>query len=161
MTTQLMAQGNAGIVDVEGARLRYRIEGRGQPCLVVGLSIFYSRVFSQQLREHLQLAMADLRESAAASHPSFTPDRISIDTYADDIEQVRQTLGLTVRDRSFHFRRHRAGVRPPVSGACARHGSDRGYSASVGRRPWRRRPALGGRGIRGAKRRSWLASWLS
>jgi proline iminopeptidase len=52
------------------------------------------RVFSQELCQHLQLVFVDLRHFAAASDPSFTPDRISSDTYADDIEQVRQTLGL-------------------------------------------------------------------
>src|SRR5262245_25356058 len=36
MTSQTLAEDNAGILDVEGARLGYRIEGRGQPCLVVG-----------------------------------------------------------------------------------------------------------------------------
>jgi proline iminopeptidase len=94
MTTQGMARDDAGVVDVEGAQLRYRIEGRGQPCLVVGSSIVYPRVFSQELREHLQLAFADLRHCAGVSDPSFAPDRISIDTYADDIERVRQALGL-------------------------------------------------------------------
>jgi proline iminopeptidase len=94
MTTPRMAPDEAGIVEVEGAHLGYRIEGRGQPCLVVGSSIYYPRVFSQALRQHLQLVFVDLRHFAAASDPSFTPDRISSDTYADDIEQVRQTLGL-------------------------------------------------------------------
>jgi proline iminopeptidase len=94
MTTPRMAPDKAGIVEVEGAHLGYRIEGRGQPCLVVGSSIYYPRVFSQALRQHLQLVFVDLRHFAAASDPSFTPDRISSDTYTDDIEHVRQTLGL-------------------------------------------------------------------
>ena len=93
MTTQSTAQDNVDIVEVEGAHLRYRIEGDGQPCLVVGSSIYYPRVFSQDLREHLQLIFVDLRHFAA-SDPSFTPDRISVGTYADDIERVRQTLRL-------------------------------------------------------------------
>jgi proline iminopeptidase len=93
VTTQSTAQDNVDIVEVEGAHLRYRIEGDGQPCLVVGSSIYYPRVFSQDLREHLQLIFVDLRHFAA-SDPSFTPDRISVGTYADDIERVRQTLRL-------------------------------------------------------------------
>jgi proline iminopeptidase len=94
MTTQGMAQDSAGIVEVEGARLRYRIEGHGQPCLVVGSAICYPRVFSPELREHLQLVFVDLRHFAASADPSLTPDRITIGTYADDIERVRRTLGL-------------------------------------------------------------------
>src|SRR4029453_445043 len=82
-----------GIVEVEGAQLAYRIEGHGQPCLVVGSSIYYPRVFSQDLRSHLQLVFVDLRHFAA-SDPSFSPDRISIETYPDDIEHVSQTLEL-------------------------------------------------------------------
>lgn len=93
MTTETLAEDKAGIVEVEGARLGYRIEGDGQPCLVVGSSIYYPRVFSQELREHLQLVFVDLRHFAT-SDPSFSPDRISIDTYADDIEHVRQILDL-------------------------------------------------------------------
>lgn len=38
MTEQRTAQPNAGIVEVEGAQLRYLIEGNGRPCIVVGSS---------------------------------------------------------------------------------------------------------------------------
>jgi pimeloyl-ACP methyl ester carboxylesterase len=94
MTTQSMTQGDTCIVEVEGFRLRYRIEGHGLPCLVVGSAICYPRVFSQELREHLQLVFVDLRHFAASADPSFSPSGISIETYADDVERVRQTLGL-------------------------------------------------------------------
>jgi proline iminopeptidase len=80
-------------VEVEGAHLRYQIEGHGQPCLVVGSSICYPRVFSQDLRKHLQLVFVDMRHFAA-SNPTFTPDQISIETYTDDVERVRKALGL-------------------------------------------------------------------
>jgi proline iminopeptidase len=93
MRAATLAGDKAGMVEVEGARLGYRAEGRGQPCLVVGSSMYYPRVFSQDLREHLQLIFVDLRHFAA-SDPSFSPDRISMETYPNDIEQVRQTLGL-------------------------------------------------------------------
>jgi proline iminopeptidase len=60
---------------------------------VLGSIAYYSRVFSQALREHLQLIFVDLRHFAP-SDPTFSPDQISIDTYAADIERVRQVLGL-------------------------------------------------------------------
>ena len=41
----------------------------------------------------MQLVFVDLRHFAA-SDASFSPDRISIDSYADDIEHVRRTLDL-------------------------------------------------------------------
>jgi proline iminopeptidase len=87
------APDDSGFVEVDGARLQYRIEGHGQPCMVVGSSAYYSRVFSQALREHLRLVFVDLRHFAVGD-PSFSTDRITIQTYADDIEQARQTLGL-------------------------------------------------------------------
>ena len=91
---QSTARNKAGITEVEGFHLRYRIEGHGLPCLVVGSAICYPRVFSQELRAHLQLVFVDLRHFAASADPSFSPSRITIDTYADDIEGIRQTLGL-------------------------------------------------------------------
>lgn len=99
MTTQNAAQEGVGIVAVSGTRLRYRIEGHGEPCLVVGSSVYYPRVFSQDLRRHLQLVFVDLRHFIDPQHflsadPSFSPHLISIDTYADDVERVRQALAL-------------------------------------------------------------------
>jgi len=149
VTTQDMAQDDAGIVHVDGAQLRYRIEGRGQPCLVVGSSVCYPRVFSQQLREHLRLAFADLRHFAeprhfASSDPPLSPDRISIDTYADDIERVRQALGLgemVVIGHSVHgvialeyARRHPGHVLGVVAIGAFPRGSDE-YPAA-GERLW-------------------------
>src|SRR5262249_56483249 len=67
--------------------------GRGPPCLVVGSSVYYPRVFSQGLRARLQLIFLDLRHFAVTD-PAFTPDHLTLDTYADDIEQARQTLNL-------------------------------------------------------------------
>jgi proline iminopeptidase len=89
VTAQPAGRSDASVVAVDGARLAYRIEGQGQPCLVLGLP----RVFSGALRERLQLVFVDLRHSAP-SDPSFRPDQISIETYADDIEQIRRALAL-------------------------------------------------------------------
>jgi proline iminopeptidase len=93
MTTQPSTPAGAGSLDVEGARLAYRIEGTGPPCLVIGSVDCYARVFSEELRRHLQLAFVDLRHFAP-SEPTLAPDRITIDTYAVDIETFRRTLGL-------------------------------------------------------------------
>lgn len=92
-TTQTVTGDSAGVVAVEGAQLGYRLEGHGQPCLVVGSSVYYPRVFSQGLRQQLQLVFVDLRHFAA-SDPRFQLEQISIETYPDDIERVRQLLGL-------------------------------------------------------------------
>lgn len=60
---------------------------------MVGSAVFYPRVFSGRLREHARLAFVDLRHFAD-SDPSLELDRISITTYADDIEHLRKTLDL-------------------------------------------------------------------
>lgn len=93
MKSEIPAGDKTGTVGVEGAQLRYRIEGRGQPCLVIGSSIYYPRVFSEELRSHLRLVFVDLRHFAVCD-PAFSSDRISIETYCDDIEQVRRILEL-------------------------------------------------------------------
>jgi proline iminopeptidase len=93
MSTKSVAPEHTGVVEVKGAHLPYRVEGYGQPCLVVGSSLYYPRTFSPGLREHLQLVFVDLRHFAA-SDPSFEPGQISVETYADDVEQVRRTLEL-------------------------------------------------------------------
>jgi hypothetical protein len=59
LRTQSIAQDDERIVKVDGARLRYRIEGHGEPCPVVGSSVCYPRMFSPGLREGLQPVFAD------------------------------------------------------------------------------------------------------
>ena len=82
-----------GTVAVDGSRLQVRIEGTGEPMLVVGSAVFYPRVFSRDLREQFRLVFVDLRHFAPLDDPAMV-DQLSIETYADDIEHVRQTLAL-------------------------------------------------------------------
>ena len=93
MSAEPAGRRDAGLLEVDGARLAYRIEGQGQPCLVLGSVGYYSRVLSPQLRDRLQLVFVDLRHFAA-SDPGFSPDQISIDLYAADVERARRALGL-------------------------------------------------------------------
>jgi proline iminopeptidase len=84
---------DVGVVQVEGAQLRYSIEGQGTPVLVVASAVFYPRIFSRHLRDDLRLVFADLRHFGI-SDGSFPVERISIDTIAADIERVRESLDL-------------------------------------------------------------------
>ena len=83
----------SGTIAVEGAKLEYRIQGSGPTCLVIGSSIYYPRTFSDDLRERLRLVFVDLRHFAPtdADHEA---DLITLDTYAEDVEQVRRKLEL-------------------------------------------------------------------
>ena len=88
-----------GTISVEGARLQYVVEGSGTPCLVIGSATYYPRTFSQQLRNHLELHFVDARHFASAdpsdaAHAAYAADQVTFSTYADDIERVRQALGL-------------------------------------------------------------------
>ncbi len=83
----------AGTVTVEGATLHYVMEGTGAPCIVIGSSIMYPRLFSKELRNHLKLVFLDARHFVPTDG-SFDVSRITIDTYADDIEKARTTLKL-------------------------------------------------------------------
>jgi proline iminopeptidase len=81
-----------GVIDVDGARLHYRDEGRGPTCLVLGSSTFYPRVFTPDLREHLRLVFVDLRHFSPATE--LGPHQVTRELYSTDIDQVRETLGL-------------------------------------------------------------------
>jgi proline iminopeptidase len=83
----------AGTIKVEGATLHYVKEGRGTPCIVIGSSIMYPRLFSKELRNHLQLVFLDARHFVP-SEPSFDISKITIDTYANDIEKARTSLRM-------------------------------------------------------------------
>ena len=80
-------------VTVAGATLRYAIEGTGRPVLVIGSATYYQRTFSRPLREVCTLAFADLRHFVECD-AALSVDRLSFDTYADDIERIRVTLGF-------------------------------------------------------------------
>jgi len=108
----------------------------------------WRRLSGAALREHLHLIFADLRHFAdprdfASADPSFRPEQISIETYADDIEQARQALGLGEVVVIGHSNHGKARIHWPVAWPEryeGPRGMSRGPSLSYsGRfvRPWR------------------------
>lgn len=82
-----------GVVHRGDFSLQYSVEGEGRPALVIGSTLYYSRLFAQGLRRHLRLAFVD--------HRGFAPGNTCTDKAAyslahllDDAEQMRQMLGL-------------------------------------------------------------------
>jgi proline iminopeptidase len=74
-------------------KLQYIVEGNGVPTIVVGSSLYYSRTFSNNLRNRLKLVFVD--------HRGFSPqnDCKDISEYQlglliDDIELIRKELGF-------------------------------------------------------------------
>lgn len=87
------ARGKTGVVAVEDASLPYLTEGRGIPAIVIGSSIYYPRIFSQELRNHLQLMFLDHRAFVPSAGPASVLS-CALDQLADDVERARQQLGL-------------------------------------------------------------------
>src|SRR4030043_1258436 len=83
----------SGVVSVEGAELHYVIEGKGTPWLGLGHSESARRILSQELRNHFRFVFMDLRHDAR-SNSSLEISKITLDTYLDDIDKVRRTLGF-------------------------------------------------------------------
>jgi len=86
-------EASSGIVSVEGAALHYIIQGEGIPWLGLGHSESQRRILSPQLRNYFRFVFMDLRHDVR-SNSSSEISKITLDTYLDDIEKVRSTLGL-------------------------------------------------------------------
>ncbi len=83
----------SGTLEREGLQLRYQIEGSGPNTIVIGSAIYYPRLFSQELRNHLRMIFTDMRAFAVTpvENPSLDFD---IDVLIEDIEALRQKLQL-------------------------------------------------------------------
>jgi proline iminopeptidase len=83
-----------GTVPAGPFRLGYRIEGTGPTALVIGSSVYYPRVFSQDLRKHLRLVFLDHRGFVKAPATPAPKSEFALDTLIDDVERARQQLAL-------------------------------------------------------------------
>ncbi len=83
----------SGAIDVDGFQLRYVIEGSGIPTIVVGSSLYYPRVFSQNLRKYLRLVFMDHRGFVPVPGPVDNAS-FALDVLLDDLEHMRRTLSL-------------------------------------------------------------------
>jgi len=84
-----------GTVKVDGCELTYVREGTGPSLIVIGSASYYQKTFSHRLRQHIDLIFADARHVV----PSYAPEsdalqRLALDTFADDVEAVRQHIGV-------------------------------------------------------------------
>ena len=82
-----------GIIEQDNFALHYIDEGKGIPALVIGSALYYSRTFSQNLRNHLRLIFVDWRGFAQIFGDVQAHD-FDMNLVVDDIEQVRKKLGL-------------------------------------------------------------------
>lgn len=89
-----MIQDQTGILNVEGFRLSYCIEGKGADILVIGSAIYYPRTFSQNLRKNFRFIFIDHRGFAEKSNVT-NADELTFHNILDDIETMRKRLGLS------------------------------------------------------------------
>lgn len=84
---------DTGTVDRDGFQLEWVREGHGLPMMVLGARHFYPRYFPQALRENFEIVFCDLRQWVATPE-GFGISSITLDTFCDDVEAVRQATGL-------------------------------------------------------------------
>lgn len=77
----------------DGFELHYCIKGQGEPILVVGSSVYYPRLFSENLSQHFQIIFLDHRGFVKPPRPLKQED-YTLEKIVDDIEQARQLLKL-------------------------------------------------------------------
>jgi proline iminopeptidase len=77
----------------DGFELKYCIKGQGKPILVVGSSVYYPRLFSENLYEKFQFIFLDHRGFVKPTR-ALEPEDYTLDKVLDDIETARQTLNL-------------------------------------------------------------------
>lgn len=85
---------SSGLISVDGAELRYVMEGNGIPFVVFGSSTsnWPRATFSQELRKHIKFIFMDSRPFLPADTPADVY-KITMDNLVDDIEQIRRKLG--------------------------------------------------------------------
>jgi len=83
----------SGTVKIDGFELPYFIEGTGVPCIVINDAPAMSRAFSRELRKHFKFIFMDSRHNTPYDESSDI-SKITLDTFVDDIELVRRTLGF-------------------------------------------------------------------
>lgn len=82
-----------GLITVDDTELHFTVEGSGPPVLVVGSAIYYPRTFSQRIKTFCRLACCDLRHFAKSDRRA-KQTQIGMDTYVNDIENIRTVVGF-------------------------------------------------------------------
>lgn len=81
-------------INSDGFKLNYCVKGTGKPLLVVGSSIYYPHLFSEELYKTYQFIFLDHRGFVKPPRV-LEPSDYTLDKVLDDIEMARQILCLT------------------------------------------------------------------
>jgi proline iminopeptidase len=83
----------SGFLPFQGGKLEYFIEGQGIPFVVLSGPHFYQRLFSPELRKHIQFIFYDSRITVPTDS-TMDWSKVNLDTLIDDIERLRVALGI-------------------------------------------------------------------
>jgi len=86
-------QARDGVIELDGSKLKYVVQGEGTACLVIGSSIYYPKTFSDNLRQHLQMFFVDMKWFAE-DYAKEDLANVNIESIIEDVEQIREALGL-------------------------------------------------------------------
>ncbi|MEC0093934.1 alpha/beta fold hydrolase, partial [Paenibacillus macquariensis] len=78
----------------DGFELNYCVKGTGKTILVIGSSVYYPRLFSDNLMRRFQFFFLDHRGFVRPSR-SLEPEDYTLDKVLSDIEKAREALDLT------------------------------------------------------------------
>lgn len=85
---------NYQTINSDGFKLNYCIKGTGQPILVIGSSLYYPHLFSEDLYDTFQFIFLDHRGFVKPPR-ALEPADYALDRVLDDIEIARQAIGLS------------------------------------------------------------------
>ncbi len=86
---------SSGVVNVDGALLRYKRNGTGTPVVIIGTSLYYPRVFPKDLELRFDVTYTDSRHFVGTYHPTDVEfERLTLDRFAEDVEEVRSALEI-------------------------------------------------------------------
>lgn len=92
-TDGVQAATSAVLVTSDGTELPYLIEGDGIPCVVVGDPFTPAKALSEELRRHIRFIFMRSRENIPSESLGETDD-VTLETFLDDIEELRASLDL-------------------------------------------------------------------
>ena len=85
----------SGFITVDGFKIPYFIEGKGIPCIIIGSTTNWPRkTLSAKLKEYFKFISIDSRLLVPLNKPIDSSD-LTIDSQIEDIEKVRNELGLS------------------------------------------------------------------
>ena len=81
------------LVTSDGSELPYSIDGNGIPCVVVGDPFTPEKALSEELRRQIQFIFMHSRGNVPSESLGVT-DELTLETFLDDIEELRVSLDL-------------------------------------------------------------------